>query len=47
MTKWEYKYTSSWGDAIKLGKNGWELVAVLRRDSSSFAEYYLKRPIED
>lgn len=48
MTKWEYEYTSDWKTVLKLGREGWELIAAHCPGDYDESDYYiLKRPLTD
>jgi hypothetical protein len=47
MVKWEYKLTSGWlteSELNALGKDGWELIAVIVMPIDKDFEYIFKRP---
>lgn len=47
MIKWEYKTVTGTYDELtelnKLGKRGWEVIAVAETSSSTLKTFYLKR----
>jgi hypothetical protein len=45
MTTWEYLTLDRPPDLAELGRQGWELVAVVARDSGD--SFYFKRPLPD
>ena len=44
MKRWEYLWTDDWGESRRLGREGWELVAVVYTPRKG-NDYYFKRPL--